>query len=59
MVERLALTAFLSLFVAAPQGVAQDVEIGKELYKKNCRACHGPTAKGLSSYPKLVGQPSE
>ncbi|WP_366525279.1 c-type cytochrome [uncultured Roseibium sp.] len=33
--------------------------ICKEFYKRNCRACHGPTAKGLSSYPKLVGQSPE
>ena len=33
--------------------VAFDIEEGQALYKKNCRSCHGPTAKGLASYPKL------
>ena len=37
--------------------VSYDAEAGEALYKKNCRACHGPTAKGVSSYPKLAGQP--
>jgi cytochrome c553 len=33
-----------------------DAEAGAKLYKKDCRGCHGPTAKGVSSYPKLRGQ---
>lgn len=49
------LLASLSGFPAG----AQDVDAGKDLYKKNCRQCHGPTAKGLASYPKLVGQTAE
>lgn len=36
-----------------------DVAAGETLYKKECRGCHGPTAKGVSSYPKLAGQPVE
>ena len=39
--------------------VAFDVTAGEELYMPECRGCHGPTAKGVSSYPKLVGQPAE
>ena len=35
------------------------IEAGKTLYKKECRGCHGPTAKGVSSYPKLRGQTVE
>lgn len=35
-----------------------DIEMGQSLYKKECRGCHGPTAKGLASYPKLVGHPA-
>lgn len=35
------------------------VAIGQKLYKKNCRACHGPTAKGVASYPKLRDQTVE
>lgn len=41
---------------AAVQG---DVEAGQKLYKKTCRGCHGPTAKGLASYPTLRGQTAE
>lgn len=32
-----------------------DQAAGKKLYRRNCRACHGATAKGASSYPRLVG----
>lgn len=48
-------TAILS---STPAGAA-DIEAGGELYKSDCRRCHGPTAKGLASYPKLVGHPVE
>ena len=34
-----------------------DIAAGKKLYRRNCRACHGATAMGASSYPKLVGHP--
>ncbi|MEM8697594.1 MAG: c-type cytochrome [Pseudomonadota bacterium] len=44
--------------ISAPAG-AQDVDAGAKLYKKECRGCHGPTAKGLASYPKLAGQPAD
>ncbi|MEM7643869.1 MAG: c-type cytochrome [Pseudomonadota bacterium] len=43
---------------ALPAG-AQDIEAGAKLYKKECRGCHGPTAKGLASYPRLAGQPAD
>jgi len=36
--------------------VTGDIEQGQKLYKKDCRGCHGPTAKGVSSYPKLREQ---
>jgi len=38
--------------------VAIDIEAGKKRYMRECRGCHGPTAKGLASYPRLVGHPS-
>lgn len=36
-----------------------DVEAGEKRYRRQCRQCHGPTAKGVSSYPKLVGHSAE
>jgi len=39
--------------------VVGDGELGAALYKKECRGCHGPTAKGLASYPKLREQTAE
>jgi cytochrome c553 len=36
-----------------------DAAAGKKLYTRNCRGCHGATAKGASSYPRLVGLPPE
>ena len=58
------LLAFGHLAIAPPalandDVAAGDVDEGQELYKKECRACHGPTAKGVSSYPKLRGQTAE
>ena len=46
------------LLSAAPVG-AQNIDEGGELYKKQCRSCHGPTAKGMASYPRLAGKPLE
>ena len=45
--------------MGAPSALAQDIAAGKALYKKTCRNCHGPTAKGMASYPKLVGFSAE
>ena len=44
---------------SASDAEAGNLEDGQALYKKDCRRCHGPTAKGLSSYPKLRGQSAE
>ncbi|MET1414134.1 c-type cytochrome [Roseibium sp. HPY-6] len=41
--------------VLATQTSAQDLDAGQKLYKKSCRSCHGPTAKGMASFPKLAG----
>jgi cytochrome c553 len=43
----------------AKTALSGDAAAGKKLYRRNCRACHGATAKGASSYPKLVGNPPE
>ncbi|MEM9059313.1 MAG: cytochrome c [Pseudomonadota bacterium] len=49
--------AFAASLLSAQVAVAKDADAGAKLYKKQCRGCHGPTAKGLASYPKLAGQP--
>lgn len=41
------------------QADAQDTTVGEELYGSVCRNCHGPTAKGMASFPKLVGHDAE
>lgn len=43
---------------AATRALTGDKAAGEKLYRRNCRACHGATAGGASSYPKLVGHPS-
>ena len=50
----LAATAFGPLPV-----IAQDSAHGEELYQSVCKNCHGPTAKGMASFPKLAGQPAD
>ena len=36
---------------------AGDVEAGDRRYHQSCHACHGPAGKGVSSYPKISGNP--
>lgn len=36
-----------------------DVEAGEVLYQAVCKACHGPTAKGMASFPKLADKEVE
>ena len=45
--------------VASEPALVGDIAAGKKLYRRNCRACHGATAKGASSYPRLTGHPIE
>jgi cytochrome c553 len=52
-------TLALTPFSANASGAVADIDIGGKQYKKDCRGCHGPTAKGLASYPKLRGQTVE
>ena len=57
--------ATLWLACAGPSGASDgtegaaageaDVAAGEALYQGGCRNCHGPTAKGMASFPKLVG----
>ena len=37
------------------QGTAGDPSAGEALYLGQCKSCHGPGAKGMASFPKLVG----
>ncbi|UWQ20388.1 c-type cytochrome [Jannaschia sp. W003] len=34
---------------------AGDPEVGAAIYDEVCKNCHGPTGKGMASFPKLVG----
>ena len=36
-----------------------DPMAGEEMYQSVCRNCHGPTAKGMASFPRLAGQDPE
>ena len=38
---------------------AGDATAGDERYHESCHACHGPAGKGVSSYPKVSGNPVE
>ncbi len=51
----------LVLTVLACSGnlLAQDLPAGESLYQSVCKNCHGPTAKGLASFPKLAGYTAE
>jgi len=48
-----------------PQGTSEtvaspvDLAAGETLYKANCKNCHGPTAKGMASFPKLAGKDTD
>lgn len=50
----LCILAFFSVNVSL--AVAGDVEAGKARYAQNCYICHGPSGKGMASYPKLAGK---
>ncbi|MEO0746076.1 MAG: c-type cytochrome [Pseudomonadota bacterium] len=43
---------------ASVRTLTGDETAGEKLYRRNCRACHGATAGGAASYPKLVGHPT-
>ena len=50
--------AVLSTVTIAPglsQAQAGGIDAGKNLYASNCAQCHGPTAKGMASFPSLIG----
>lgn len=39
--------------------IAGDAVAGDQRYHQSCHACHGPAGKGVSSYPKISGNPVE
>jgi cytochrome c553 len=45
--------------VASNPTVAGDAAAGDKRYHESCHACHGPAGKGVSSYPKISGNPIE
>ncbi|MBX2805368.1 MAG: c-type cytochrome [Hyphomicrobiales bacterium] len=47
----------MSLNAANAQDV--DTDAGKTLYLDVCAKCHGPTGKGLASFPKVAGQDAD
>ena len=44
---------------AGEELMTADLAAGEELYQSVCRNCHGPTAKGMASFPKLAGNDAE
>lgn len=42
-----------------PDVASADLTAGGELYQSVCRNCHGPTAKGMASFPKLAGHEAQ
>lgn len=46
-------------FVVAVPAKADSVATARELYQKVCRNCHGPTGKGMASFPSLLGHDAE
>lgn len=47
------------IMVASTPTVASDAAAGDKRYHQSCHACHGPAGKGVSSYPKISGNPVE
>ena len=42
-----------------PDVALADLSAGGELYQSVCRNCHGPTARGMASFPKLAGHDAQ
>lgn len=43
----------------AGEASALDLAAAEKLYKGSCRSCHGPTAGGMASFPKLADKDGE
>lgn len=51
-----------ALFVLGATGTAAadaDLAAGEEIYQDVCRACHGPNAGGMASFPQLSDKSEE
>lgn len=53
---RSAIFTLAALCVAVTPVQGADNAAGKELYASNCAQCHGPTGKGMASFPSLAGR---
>ena len=53
MTRRLLMAATAAMTMVAAEAPAQDAAAGEDLYKDACRQCHGPTARGMASFPRL------
>ncbi|OEY67505.1 c-type cytochrome [Marinobacter sp. X15-166B] len=49
----------MTIALGLSQAQAANPEAGKTLYASNCAQCHGPTAKGMASFPKLTGRDAD
>jgi cytochrome c553 len=59
MTRILLMAATVAMTLAAAQAAAQDTDAGQDLYRDSCRQCHGPTAKGMASFPRLSDKDAE
>lgn len=47
------------LALGTTQAQAGDPASGEALYGDVCAACHGPTGKGMASYPRIAGKEAD
>ncbi|KAF0675246.1 c-type cytochrome [Profundibacterium mesophilum] len=59
MTSRMLLTFAAAAILGAGSAGAQDIAAGQDLYDGSCKNCHGPTAKGMASFPKLADKSAE
>lgn len=52
-------TAAALMIWGSSAAFAQDPAAGEKLYQSTCRACHGPKAQGMASFPKLADKTKE
>ena len=50
------IAAFAAGWLVTCAASAQELAAGEAIYKQVCRNCHGPTAQGMASFPKLAGK---